>query len=391
MPATSSRLRTAGFILYNVAIVCAIIAIAEFATRAYVSRTRGRGRQQASILFDRWSAFHISPNFDRNGVHHSAQGFRRDGEIALNKPANTARIFVIGGSVAYGAETVYPEIEKAVAIGNHQTIDYYLEQRLNASRPSKHWEVINAAVSGFTLNQDLARILSTLLPYHPDAVILLDGVNDLSQITRSGPHYDAYAMVPLGEEFEDLTDPHGAHALGFMLSTWLTRNSVMYRILDDRLMRRKNARYRQDRNHGAVPKGLRLSDLTTDEQARYRVIESNLEEYRHTVRQIHRILSLDGIEDIFLLQPTLRLSKKPLVGPEARLAEYDRAIAGRVEMYSYENLYPAIARQLSGDEYSFVDLTGVFDGIDVQTFTDYCHLTPAGNQAIAERVIQAIK
>ncbi len=386
-------LKTAAFVVYTLLAVCVVIGIAEYATRAYVSATRGRGREQASILFDRWSAFRISPNFDRTGVHHNAQGFRRDQDVAVEKPANTERIFLIGGSVAYGAESVYPEIAKPVQVGNHETIDYYLEQRLNAARPEKHWEVINAAVSGFTLNEDLARILAVLLHYRPDAVILLDGVNDLSQLIKGGPHYDPYAAAPLGEEFDDLTNPHGARALGFMLSTWLSRNSVMFRILDDRARRRANLHYRQDRDHGPVPAGLRLSDLTAEERERYRIIEDQIDVYRHMVRQIHRILSLDGIEDIFLLQPTLRVSKKALMGPEPRLAEYDRRVAGRVEMYAYENLYPVIAKQLSTDDagYTFVDLTGVFDGMNVQTFTDYCHLTPAGNQAIAERVFQAIK
>jgi lysophospholipase L1-like esterase len=388
-------LRTAAFFLYNALIVCAVIGVAEFATRAYVYETRGRGKEQAAIVFDRWSAFRISSNFNRTSVHHDAQGFRRDQDVTVEKPANTARIFLIGGSVAYGAESVYPEVIKPIQINNHETIDYYLEQRLNATRPSKHWEVINASVSGFTLNQDLARILSALLRYKPDAVILLDGVNDLTQIVKGGAHYDSYTMTPFAEEFEELTSPHGPRALGFMLSTWLSRNSAMYRILDDRLQRRANLRGRQDQNHGAVPAGLRLSDLTVDEQEQYRIVESHADAYRHAVQQIHRILSLDGIEDIFLLQPTLRVSKKVLVGAEARLAEYDRAVAGRVEIYAYENLYPAIARQLSedapGQGYQFLDLTGVFDGMNVEMFTDYCHLTPAGNQAVAERVIQAVR
>ena len=73
--------RATAFFLYNALIVCALILIAEYATRAYVSETRGRGREQASILFDRWSAFRISPNFNRTGVHHDAQGFRRDQDV----------------------------------------------------------------------------------------------------------------------------------------------------------------------------------------------------------------------------------------------------------------------------------------------------------------------
>jgi len=387
-------LKAAAFVLYNVVIVCAIFAIAEYAARWYVSAKRGRGREQAEEIIDRWSAFRTTPNFDRLGVHHNAQGFRRDTDIPLEKPSGTTRIFILGGSVAYGAETVYPEIDSRWKISNHETIDYYLEQRLNAAFPATRWEVINAAVSGFQLHEDLARILSLLLRYKPDQVILLDGVNDLSQLVRSGADFDAYAQTALAEQFNDLTDPHGLPALETMISTWLVRNSVLFRALHDRAEHRSHLRYRRERIAGPVPVGIRLTDLSAADQQRYQAIASQAGYYRHAVRQIHRVLALDGIDDFFLLQPTLRLTRKPLTEVESRLAAYDRSVAGRLEMYSYETLYPVIAAQLADDSrtegFHFEDLTNVFDQTTVQTFTDYCHLTPAGNRTLADAIFGII-
>jgi lysophospholipase L1-like esterase len=35
---------------------------------------------------------------------------------------------------------------------------------------------------------------------------------------------------------------------------------------------------------------------------------------------------------------------------------------------------------------TFVDLTGIFDGVPGQVFTDYCHLTPHGNEVLAAAI-----
>jgi GDSL-like Lipase/Acylhydrolase family len=380
----------AALILYYAAFVIAVLAIAELAARWYVSAKRGRGREQAEILLDRWAAFRNSANFDRNGTHHNAQDFRRDQDTPVEKPPGTVRIFLIGGSVAYGGETVYPEINAPVAITNHETIDYFLEQRLDRAYPARRWEVINGAVKGYLLHQDLARILSVVLRYKPDAVILIDGVNDLSQLIAVGADYDPYGNTSLAEWFDDLTNPRGIGSLGAMLSTWLTRNSVLFRAARDRDQRRMQLRYRSDRVHGAVARGLRLNDLSSEDQARFRAIESQIGFYRHTVRQIHRVLSLDEIEDAFVLQPVIRLTRKPLAGMEPRLAEYDREVAGPLEVFAYETLYPEIARQLSEDrgKYRFLDFTGVFDATSAPTFTDYCHLTREGNRIVADRIFE---
>lgn len=171
----------------------------------------------------------------------------------------------------------------------------------------------------------------------------------------------------------------------------MVRNSVIFRALHDRGARRAQLETRRRRIVvGPAPANLQFSSLAPDEQIRYQAVASQVDYYRRAVRRIHRILAIDGIQDLFLLQPTLRLTRKTLIDREPRLAEYDRAVAGRVEIYAYETLYPLIAQQLTQDAqaegYQFLDLTPVFDSMNVQTFTDYCHLTPVGNQAAADAI-----
>jgi hypothetical protein len=43
----------------------------------------------------------------------------------------------------------------------------------------------------------------------------------------------------------------------------------------------------------------------------------------------------------------------------------------------------AMAQRVGG---TFLDLTGIFDSVPGQVFTDYCHLTPHGNEVLAAAI-----
>jgi len=114
--------------------------------------------------------------------------------------------------------------------------------------------------------------------------------------------------------------------------------------------------------------------------------------YLREARQIHRILDLDGVKTVFLLQPELILTHKPLTDSERRMADYHRKVSGPLTVYSYEQFDPEISGIMSSaatrDGFRFLDLTDVFDHTPGQTFSDSCHLTAEGNRVIAERVFQ---
>jgi lysophospholipase L1-like esterase len=390
------ELRTVGFLLYNCAILCAVLGAAEFAARTIQFRRYGLNSQQPEALRDRWTAIRNNPAYGRPGVVHNAQGFRRAENVEVVKPVNTVRIFLLGGSVTYGGESLYPEIESRAAPRNDETIDYYLERQLNREFPSKRWQVINAGVKGYLLNQDLALLLSTVLRYQPDYVISLDGVNDLSSLLRAPSLYDSYLQPELIQDFNRLANPSSLASLRAMPAAWLRNNSVLFYSLQNWFASWSRHRGRAARARGStVPSPLQFSDMTVQEQEQYRTSAAQLESLLRPVRFMHAVLAEEGIEGVFALQPEILLSHKPWIGNEQRLLEYHRKMESRVFIYGVETLYPELGSRLRADArergYGFLDLTNLFDGRAIQSYTDYCHLTPNGNSLIADRLFTELR
>jgi lysophospholipase L1-like esterase len=388
-------LSTTAIILYNLAVPIVFLGGAEFIARRVEYHTHGPNGPLPAMVRDRWTFFRNNPNFRTSGIEHNGQGFRRDSDVAVTKSANMIRIFVLGGSVTYGAESLYPEIENHSAPSNRQTIDFYLEQKLNAVFPQKHWEVINAGVKGYLLHQDLALLLSVILRYHPDYVISMDGVNDLSSLLRAPPNYDPYLQPELLPEFDRLANPRSFQSIQTFFVTWLRNDSVLFRGFQDWLRQTSGIRRREKavRTRPAAPLG--ITGLAPDQQLQFNTSASQLDTYLTQIRQLHAMLSLHGIGELFALQPYLNLTRKQMAGNEERLRRYLQRVESPLFVLGLTALYPELSRRLSADAakqgYGFLDLTNVFDAASSQTFTDYCHLTPEGNRIIADRFFAAIR
>ncbi|MFC4312492.1 hypothetical protein ACFPN2_25640 [Steroidobacter flavus] len=88
----------------------------------------------------------------------------RDREYSLQKPAGTYRIALLGPSHVMG---------NGVADG--ETFEHLIEQRLNKERAGatqRNFEILNFAVDGFTLPQQLALLEDRVLQFAPDMVIV---------------------------------------------------------------------------------------------------------------------------------------------------------------------------------------------------------------------------
>jgi len=381
-------------VAYSVALVSAAFALTEYGAREMIYGQLAPPGHQTELILDRWTAFRNNSNYNRKGVRLNTAGFRRDGNVSVEKPADAIRIFLLGGSVAYGGNSLYPEIDDHWKISNSETIDYALEKRLNSAFPSKRWEVINGAVDGYFLNQDLALYLSRVQRYRPDYLILLDGVNDIFAILRAAGDQDGYTMAGLGDEFNSLTKP-GSMSFMFMTSTWLLNNSALYRSVRESVGQRYRIRERKKRARQSVASiHPNLADLSWNEQQQYRAAASRLFNYLHQVLQIHHLALLDGTKTLFVLQPQIAVTRKPMTALEAQLFEYWAKLDGPLAVYGFQMLYPQLSTRLTSsaetEGYRYLDLTNVFDQAQVQTFTDYCHLTPAGNQMAADAIFNSV-
>jgi hypothetical protein len=380
--------------LFTLMILSLVFGAIELAARHRQYRRFGPKSLRPMALRDEFTGYRMNPAYQRFDRQHNAQGFRRDKNVPLEKPPNTVRIFLTGGSTAYGASTDMPEYtnNRWQLLYNNQTIDYYLEQKLNQAFPSKHWEVINAAVPAYQLSQELAEVQSILLRYRPDCIILLDGNNDVSALWKHATkNYNPYAYTEGSEAFDLLANPGSFKSLLIFLGQWIHVHSAAFRVMQDHLrsMEWRSGEGKTRRAGNPV----QLSALTSMEQERFATAQSQLRFYTHTVQQIGTILALDGVRGIFLLQPVLELTHKRLTVSEQRMLDFELTAPGRT--YSFQHLFPEVASRMTAigqqDGFTFLSLLDVFDSTVEQTFTDDCHLTPEGNRIIAEQLFQALE
>ena len=60
--------------------------------------------------FDDYKNIHPTLHYqDTRGVTHNAQGFRRTEDVSATKPSGTYRVFLMGGSTAYGLRVTVSE------------------------------------------------------------------------------------------------------------------------------------------------------------------------------------------------------------------------------------------------------------------------------------------
>lgn len=93
----------------------------------------------------------------------NSHGFR-DREYTPEKPANTLRMALLGGSIEMGS-----------GVHDEQTFENLAEDALNGPKPllgDRRVEILNFSVSSFHLFQDVAMLEEKATPFQPDVVLL---------------------------------------------------------------------------------------------------------------------------------------------------------------------------------------------------------------------------
>jgi hypothetical protein len=179
----------------------------------------------------------------------------------------------------------------------------------------------------------------------------------------------------------------------FFLADWIHTNSAAFRIMQDHLRSMEVPSRRAERRKGPVSNPVKFSVLTTLEQGTFATAQSQLAFYTHTVQQIRRILDLDGVRVIFLLQPEVFLTHKQLTDSERWMLDDELTMAGRT--YCFQRLFPQIAASMTTvarqEGFVFLNLIDAFDQASEQTFSDDAHLTPEGNRIVAEQLFWLLK
>ena len=142
----------------------------------------------------------IKSNNNEKDVIIDEYGFICNEEIKKLKPNNYLRVFITGGSAAFGSGQARPynKIKKyQTGIYSYESsIAGILKSILQKKYPEKKIEVINACSSGRKINQSITQYLAVIKDFSPDIIISMDGMNDLITINGSSPFdYDEQYLL----------------------------------------------------------------------------------------------------------------------------------------------------------------------------------------------------
>lgn len=269
-------------------------------------------------------------------AHINSMQFRAANEVEMPKPAHTYRIFITGGSTAYGSG----------APGDDQTIAGYLNAILTrqiAPVTKQKYEVFTMANPAWASTQERIVIENLLSELEPDMVISFSGVNDVHWGVRG-------------------------------------RNVLWFRSYSDDFYWSLIKRIFKLTGQPPMPENTRIE---AGPIAPALVAERLLKNVRISLFA----LSGNKTDYVYVLQPALAVTHKKLSSREKnslKTEDYFRTCYG---------LFAKDLKNLHGDNYQFVDLSGMFDGFDEQEeiFMDSYHFGDKGNEKIAENLFLQIK
>lgn len=294
-----------------------------------------------NIVWNYYPVEYIQPNQNLYTIHINNDGFRGP-EITKDKPYDTYRIFVVGGSTTFGWGSTSDET----------TIPGYLQQDFDNAHLNYKIQVINAGVGGAYSLVETNYVKNKLLAYHPDMIIVYDGINDLVTSSRGLNHIQIT---------ESLTDK----LIG----------------LDKKYL----SFYKTPQILQLIINGIKSKTQSQTMQ----ILDTISVEQRSTVWKnnwidICDLGEKDGFDTVVTLQPFLGTGNLTMTKYEYNLF---LKINSPATLKSYQ-LYIDQLDELNNHCKKTADLRSAFDGISGPIFWDQDHTTDEGNKIIAKNLFQ---
>ncbi|MCA1962166.1 MAG: discoidin domain-containing protein [Desulfomonile sp.] len=324
-------------------------------------------------------------------------GFRDPRPISVEKPADEFRIFLTGGSTAFGlgASGEAAPLTDFYGIEYRETISYVLERILNVTAPipGKTIKVYNTAVWGHAYQHHLFRYVSKLRRYKPDIVVSLDGVNEIHPMAAPDDDWDYFKQGQYNGVLREILDYNGP-GLASYLTLWLKNNTYLMTLIwqgADFFQGLEAARWAH-KGALAMEESQQQAPKHSREQ-RKRMITDNAFTIVRIVENYHSVLENDGVPHIIALQPLLYLSKKPRHAIEQKVEALNEN-RGYYDVQSdhvYKYLVERILERAQEKRFFVADFSEYFDDTSEWVFTDWCHLTAGANYLIAKELANFIK
>jgi len=292
----------------------------------------------------------ILPNQDNKTIHINNFGMRGP-DITQDKPDDTYRIFIIGGSTVYGSGST----------SDKTTIPGFLQDKIDKTMIGQKVQVINAGIMGSTSIEEVFRIKNDLINFNPDLIILYHGVNDASSPWERYTDYSNFNTLP---EKKILT------FFQIYLPEYKTPINALY------FLERIKEGASGNSNNNSIETHYKLEHMSE---------RSAL--WHDRIKDVCEFGNEHGFKTMLILQPTLGTGNKPLVEYEHN---YYLSIGGEKNT----EIYDIFANGLVGLEnycYKVEDFRNVFDNVPEFVYFDGAHLADYGNEVVSQRIFQIIK
>jgi hypothetical protein len=176
------------------------LLVVELASQVYVYFWAGE--RFRSFQKQTWSPYGLvrnNPDLTLPGFHHNRNGFRNQKDFTPQKPPNTLRVLMLGGSTLYSG-IASTHIEGAERVDSDGTAAQFLEQELrnDPDLAGLNIEVINAAVNFNRIVEISGGYLAEYAHWQPDVVIVFGSANNfnVSMPERGEVYRREYGIQP---------------------------------------------------------------------------------------------------------------------------------------------------------------------------------------------------
>jgi lysophospholipase L1-like esterase len=260
---------------------------------------------------------------------------------------STQRVFVFGGSTAWGAGS-----------RDEFTIPSLLAKDL-ARDPATRAEVTNFGQWAYVSTQELIALLLELQRGNvPDVVVFYDGINDAFSTYQNGR-----AGVPENEAWRRIDFESAGQALFYRVARRSRIVQLVHRV--------RGATF----DHWAPPEPAALAGLA----------QETIEVYARNHQFAEALAARFGFDVLYYWQPVIWTKKE--------LSVYERSIAEEStrELPSLDAFYRKVWAQVGAEATlaengRFRDLSGAFDDVSDSVFWDWTHITEDGNERIAREM-----
>jgi lysophospholipase L1-like esterase len=347
--------------------------------------------------------YRLVGNQKNNFWQINPQGFRAEQAIPQAKPKGEVRIFVLGGSTAFGQmsssnqKTFVGKLETRL---NQQVstqksnprkfrpaiLPYYADELAKAmSLPPRiresHYRVVNAAVPGYISSNELSHLALQVLAYQPDFVVLVNGYADLllpsSQEGTNIPGMEALLTNAPGHFFTNLS----CSLQDWFYQSYLIRG-FQYWVL-----------HPQDSLHQVIPPIDNQETLAKHLAPNGEELNRRVTRYRNNLQQIARLTTSAKIPLILALQPEVTSRNPQYLSPrEKKILDQ----LGSTYKQKVQTGYAQIREAVDQLKVEFpkgvvaINLNEAYESFGGEAFQDAIHLTDEGNTVLADRLYEQI-